>query len=239
MTKFISVMWSENITQPEGQILNTAVERVFKHLYLRHPAALFDPPIRTRVFGNWVIPAQMPDKPYWGTQWYIDSSLDKQLQRVIAPIFLEIVRQEPWQHADPHLDLALLEQELTDYTAPLARLHPDHYSLGSSLPGTAAVMSVFRVRTLSDAPLRDMALTRLVQHHLGHVLAVPAFERREFAVRRGLEMHCTDRCVMRHAETVEELAALAREEAEMAWPFCQACTRDLHSVIVRHLGVWN
>jgi len=234
MTKFISVTWSEGVREPESQVLTGTIERTLKWLYLRRPTALTDPPIRVRVFGNWVIPALVPDRPYWGTQWYIDTSFDGEVQRVIAPVFLELVRLEPWQRVDPHFDLALLDQDLTDFPSPLARLRREHYTLGSSFPGTTAVMSVNRLRRLVDGQMQTLALARLTNHHLGHVLGVPGFTRQEQVARLGLELHCTNPCVMRHAATVEELAECAREESEMGWPFCELCTCELHSIVARY-----
>ena len=96
-----------------------------------------------------------------------------------------------------------------------------------------------RLRRLESNDVKRAALTRLVQHHLGHLLAVPPFGDREHVQRRGLEMHCTNRCVMRHAETVEQLVALAQEEASSSWPFCPRCTAGLHSAIVLRAGNWN
>ncbi len=234
MTKFISLTWSEGVRESESQVLTGTIERTLKWLYLRRPTALTDPPIRVRVFGNWVIPALVPDRPYWGTQWYIDTSFDGEVQRVIAPVFLELVRLEPWQRVDPHFDLALLDQDLTDFPSPLARLRREHYTLGSSFPGTTAVMSVNRLRRLAGGQMQTLALARLTQHHLGHILGVPGFTRQEQVARLGLELHCTNPCVMRHAATVEELAERAREESEMGWPFCELCTRELHSVVARY-----
>lgn len=239
MPKSISLTWSEGVTEAESELLIQTIEQVLKWLYLRHPQALLDPPFRVTAYGNWFIPALIPDKPYWGTQWYIDSSYDAQLDRVIAPTFLELLRHEPWQRQDPHLDLALLDHDLTDFPAPLARLRPDRYSLGTSFPGAMAVMSCYRVRRLADEQTRELAMARLVRHNLGHVLGVPQFTRRQHVQRLGLESHCTRRCVMRHAATVKELARLALEEGEMGWPFCEQCTQDLHSVIVRHSHVWS
>lgn len=237
--KFISLTWSEGIREEESDTLERTIEQVLQRMYLYHPRALEEAPIQVRSFGNWVIPALVPDASYWGTQWYIESSYDDELQRIIAPTFLELVRQEPWQKMDPHFDLALVEQDLTDFPAPLARLRRDHYVLGASYPGTTAVMSVYRVRRLSDERVRHSALARLVRHHLGHVLGVPQFGRKEKVQRRGVEMHCTNPCVMRHAGTVDELATLAMEELEMGWPFCDLCTRDLHSVVLRQMWSWS
>ena len=239
MSRSISVTWSGGITDVESETLTGTIEQLLKWLYLRHPQALTDPPLQVLAFGNWVIPALVPDKPYWGTQWYIDASYDAQLGRVIAPKFLELVRHEPWQRQNPHLDLALLDQDLTDFPAPLARLRPDRYSLCTSFPGSMAVMSVHRVRRLADEQTRALAIARLVRHNLGHVLGVPRLTRTDHVKRLGLESHCTDTCVMRHAATVEELARFSVEEAEMGWPFCPLCVRDLHTVLVRYNHAWS
>lgn len=239
MPKFISIMWSEGVSEEEARILLGAVEQVLKWLYLRQPANLFDPAIRVRAFGTWVIPALVPDKPYWGTQWYVEQSYDEEVRRVIAPVFLELVRREPWQRAEPHFDLALVDEDLTDFPAPLARLQPDHYCLGSSFPGTAAVFSLYRLRLLADERTRQLALARLTRHHLGHVLGIPQFTRQGQTKRLGLELHCVNPCVMRHAATVEELARLALEEAEMGWAFCPQCTSELHSVVAQYTYQWS
>jgi len=239
MSKDISVTWSEGVTEPEHTTLLETTTQVLRWLYMRHPACLENPPIQVKPFGNWAIPALVPDKPYWGAQWYVDASYDQELRYVIAPEFLELVRQEPWQRAEPHFDLALLDTPLTDFPAPLARLQRSHYCLGTSFPGMAAVMSVERLRTIESDELRALALARLVRHNLGHVFSVPPLTRTENVQRYGLELHCTNRCVMRHAQDVEELVVMTKEEHEMGWPFCPQCTRELHSVVIRYAQNWN
>jgi hypothetical protein len=236
---FLSMTWSEGVTEGESKVAIDAVRQVLHWLYLRYPEALIEPPIQIRPLGNWIIPALVPDMPYWGTQWYIDTSFDDDLQRVIAPIFLELVRREPWQREEPHLDLALLDQDLTDFPAPLARLRPDRYTLGTSLPGTGAVLSVYRLRRISDPTARELSLARLVRHHLGHVLGVPSLTRRQATARLGVELHCANPCVMRHAHSIEELVELALEEAERGWSFCPLCTQELHSIVVQHSYEWS
>ncbi|MCD6518386.1 MAG: hypothetical protein J7M05_00475 [Anaerolineae bacterium] len=240
MPKFISVTWSEGVTSQESDILVQTISQMLKGLFLRYPSALWDPPLQVRVFGNWVIPAlAAARKPYWGAQWYVEASYNRELGRVIAPTFLELVRREPWQQAEPHLDIILLDQDLTDFPTPLARLRPEHYTLGTSLPGSMAVMSVYRLRQIQGEKMRELALARLVRHHLGHILGVPLFTRKDEISRLGLETHCTNRCTMRHAHTVEELVEYAREETEMGWPFCEHCTRDLVSILVRLSHSWS
>lgn len=240
MPKWISVTWSEEVTDSESQTLTRTIAQTLTRLYLHNPVALADPPIQVRTFGNWVIPALGRDHPYWGAQWYIDASYDENVQRVIAPVFLELVRQEPWQRADPHFDLALLAQDLTDFPTPLARLRPERYTLGASFPGTAAVMSVYRLRAIAGDEPQRLALARLVRHHMGHVLGAPSLTRKEQVRRLGLEMHCTSPvCAMRHASTVDECVEMAYEEAQSGWPFCDLCTSDLHSTITRYALVWS
>jgi len=238
-SRFISIAWSEGVTDEESAILTATVEQTLRWLYMRMPAAFERPPIKVRVFGNWVIPALEPDSPYWGTQWYIDASYDREVSRVIGPEYLELVRREPWQRMEPHFDLALIDQDLTDFPSPLARIRREHYALGTSFPGSMAVMSVRRLRALKDERMRHLALARLVRHHLGHVLGAPSYSREGEVTRLGLELHCTNPCVMRHAATAEDLARLSLEEAELGWPYCAQCTQDLYSVVVRHAYNWN
>lgn len=234
MPKFVSVTWSEGVTDQESGLMLAAIDQTLRWLFLRTPGALEEPPIQVRAYGNWVIPALLPDRPYWGTQWYIDASYDREVGRIIGPDFLELVRREPWQRLDPHYDLALVDHDLTDFPSPLARIRREHYTLGTSFPGTTAVMSVHRLRRLGDERVRNLALARLVRHHLGHVLAVPSFARREDTTRLGLELHCTHTCVMRSAATVDELAQMSLQEAELGWPFCPECTADLYEVVARY-----
>jgi hypothetical protein len=239
MSKSISVTWSAGISEQESDILTRTVEQVLKHLYLRDPMALIDPPLYVRVYGNWIIPALVPSQSYWGCQWYVDSAYDDDLRRVIAPTYLQLMEHEPWQRMDPHFDLALLDQDLTDFPAAAARLVPERYTLGASFPGSVAVMSVYRLRALADEAVRNLALERLVRHHLGHALGIPGFGRHADVTRLGLETHCTGPCVMRHAGTVEELVALAMQEAESGWAYCPACTSDLRTEAVRQSRPWN
>jgi hypothetical protein len=239
MVKFISVTWSEGINEWEQTVLANTLEHVIRWLNLRHLPALKDPPLRIRLFGNWMIPSLAPDHPYWGTQWYINRSYDQDLEQVITPVYLELVRQEPWQKVDPHYDIALVEHDLTDFPAPLARLRPEHYALSASFPGTSAILSTRRIHLLEDENMRQVALSRLACHCLGHALGAVDFSRKGDVARLGLELHCTNRCVMRHAASVDELVTLSLEEQEYGWTFCSTCTRALFSIMTHESYVWN
>ena len=233
-SSLISMVWSEGVTEREAGLLEATVAQTLMWLYLRHPECLIERPIHAHALGEWAAAMLGPDHAFARTQSYADSSYDVQLQRVIAPIYLELVRRRPSSQRLHHLELALLHHDLTDFPTPLARLRPDHRSLGSSFPGESAVMSLSQLDAIEDVWTRDLALTRLVRHHLGHLLGAPHLGRKDHVERLGLELHCTNTCVMRHAPDVETLIALAREERRLGWSFCPDCTCDLHSLIARH-----
>ncbi len=240
MDRFISITWSEGINEDESAILIQEVSRIIKWLYFQLPTALNTPPTQIRVFGDWAISGLEPGSPYWGTQWYIDSSFNEDLQQVIAPLFLELMRQEPWQIETPHWDLALIDHDLTDYptAGPITKETP-HYALGSSLPGSIAVMSVRRVRAIPDARLRQLALQRLVRHNLGHIMGAVSYKRDYRSVKHGLETHCVNRCAMRHASSVEELIEYAIEENNLPYLFCEQCAQELRSNLLFHVKNWS
>ncbi|NLV73551.1 MAG: hypothetical protein GXY52_02530 [Chloroflexi bacterium] len=229
MLKFISVFWIDAVSEAEYTAATQAMEQMIMHLTLRTPSALEHPPLRLRLYGNWFIPALMPHAPYWGIQWYVDQTYQAELDRVIAPDLLELIRKEPWQEASPHYDLVMIDLPLTDMPAPLARLRSDYATLSNSLHGLAAVISVNEVRKLHSLE-QEAGIRRLARHALGHMLGAIDLARQEQVERRGTEMHCTNRCVMRHAADAAELAELAQDEAALEWDFCPLCTRSLDSL---------
>lgn len=238
MTTFISLTWSESVSEADSQVLVQTVNQVLQWLLLRYPGEPGHTPLDIRIFGPWVIPGLMPNQPYWGTQWYIDRAIDAESETVIAPLFLELVRHEPWQQSGPHYDLALLAEPMTAYHPRLVPAEIRGRCLSASIPGVVAVLSTAPLRDL-PSPLAEQALARLVRHSLGHALEIPAPHRTETVERQGAERHCTNRCVMRHAESITALVALTRDEERMGWRYCPACTADLHSVMVKHGREWN
>ena len=234
MTKFISMMWTEGVEDEEAWVAVQTVYGIIQDLYRSYwPQGLIQPPVTLKVFGNWVIPSVAEGSPYWGTQWYVDTSYDPELDQVIGPVFLTLVQQEPWQQSDPHFDIALIDQDLTDLPSPAAHLKPGYFALGTSLPGIASVVSVHRVRQIANKELRRQVLRRLVMHHLGHSLGIPRPQRTVHVEQTGLEWHCTSICVMRHADNVTRQIAYALEEANAGITFCVRCTQDLLSTIIQ------
>lgn len=235
--KSVSIMWAEGVTGTEARTVVSTVRDLLKVIYdvcLRAGVTLS--PTAIRPFGTWVIPSIPVGNPYWGTRWYIDSAFDSGRGKVVGPHFLELVKREPWQLANPHFDVAILDRDLTaDRESPPPGA--DDYVLASVMPGTATVISVHRLREVPDLRVRLAALRRLVVHNFGHVLEVPASTRSEDVEESGGERHCTRVCVMRHAPSVEQLLRLVEEEKAAAAPFCRECRRDLlRSILQQRMG---
>ncbi|MCD6291135.1 MAG: hypothetical protein J7M34_11580 [Anaerolineae bacterium] len=222
--KPIAIMWSEGVAEEEAVQAVFTVHQIVGALFRVERRNQFSPLVpAVRPFGTWVIPSVPRGAAYWGTQWYVERSLDPELNRVRGPDFLRLVQLEPWQIHDPHFDLALLDYEIIADPDDA----PEETTLGLTLPGVAAVISVAPLREIPDREDRLLALRRLVAHHLGHLVRVPRPGRTEHVDLSGPEPHCTAVCAMRHANDVYELLRYAREEREAGVTYCRACARDL------------
>jgi predicted Zn-dependent protease len=234
--KSVSIMWAEGVTEDEARTVVGTVRDLLKAVYdVCLKAGVLLAPTAIRPFGTWVIPSLPPGDPYSGTHWYIDTAYDRALGQVVGPKFLDLVRNEPWQRANPHYDVAVLDRDLADPERQAAMERA--YVLASVLPGTATVISVRRLRELSEESTRLRALRRLVVHNFGHVLDVPAPSREAAVAVVGGERHCTNLCVMRHAGSVGELVRACEEEDAAGILLCPECRNDvLRSVLKQRLS---
>jgi predicted Zn-dependent protease len=226
--KSISIMWAEGVTEAEAATVVNTVKQVVQVMYdLCFKAGVGLSPTAIRPFGTWVMPSIPAGDPYSGTHWYIQTAYDQARDQVLAPRFLELVKQEPWQIANPHFDVAVLDLDLTEGSGSV---------LGSVLPGTATVISVHRLRAIQPQEQRLRALRRLVVHNFGHVLEIPR-DGRLGVVVAGHERHCTNVCAMRDAAGVEERVAVAAAVAASGQLLCDECRQDLmRSVLVQRLS---
>lgn len=231
--KPVSIMWTQGVDTAEAQLVITAVRDFLRRVYtIGHAAGLVVPPTTIRPFGTWYIPSQAEGTPYWGTHWYIDNSFDPTRQQVIGTRFLELVREEPWQKSNPHWDVAVIDRDLVEQARPDVDAERPAFSLGTSVPELATVLSVYRLRGLVRADQRERALRRLVLHQFGQVLGLPSRSRRTNLETVGERRFCTNRCVMRRAETVEELVLAAEQEHGVPVLLCQQCQRDVVTLLV-------
>src|SRR5439155_22083455 len=150
----------------------------------------------------WYRPSVPEGSPYWGTTWYVDSSYDALRKQVVGRRFLDLVREEPWQKESPHWDVALIDRDLVDAPPTVVGESRGDFVLGTSIPELAAVLSVYRLRGLVRSELRELALRRLVIHHFGQILGLPAASRHDDVEESEGRRFCTGTCVMRRAATV-------------------------------------
>lgn len=224
--KPVNIMWSAGVDDREAEVAVATVREVLDGIYLTCRGLGFLPfPTRVHIYGTWIVPAIRRGNPYWGTGWYVESSLSPRANCVIAPRFLEAIREEPWQRSSPHYDLALLHCDL------IAEEGGD-FLLGATLEGIGTVVSVLRLRFILDEDRRFLGLRRLVAHHLGHILGVPLPIRKDEVERSYGERHCTNACAMRHASRVEDLVRLAFEEQRAGVRFCRRCQRELANALI-------
>src|SRR5581483_738678 len=229
--KSVSIMWAEGVTEAEARTVVATVRDLLKSIYdVCMKAGVLLGPTAIRPFGTWVLPSMPPGDPYSGTHWYVDTAYDRGLGQVVGPRFLELVRNEPWQRANPHFDLAVLDRDLAD--PPRQGAAETQFVLSSALPGTAAVISVHRLRDIPDQGRRLRVLRRLVVHNFGHILEVPA-ERASAVETTGGDRHCTNLCVMRRADSVESLLTAVDEEDAADVRLCPDCRDDVVRSILR------
>jgi hypothetical protein len=230
VTKFLSIMWGEEVRGIEAGVAVRIIQELLLDLYRRHwPLGLILPPVDVRAFGSWVLQGVPEGSPYWSAQWYVEQSYDPSVDKLVGSRFLSLVRSEPWQQSDPHYDLAFVAEDLiaSDEAPPNVS---DSAVLGVALPGLAAVVSLHQLRAVLGARDWQLALRRLVLHYFGHVLGLPG------GLHAGgdTRSHCANVCVMRNARDVEELLRQAEEEEDAGVTFCEDCAQRLKSIVVGH-----
>lgn len=237
--KPISVQWTEEVTLPEARaVLEGVVKAAENMLVVAARAGIGLHKAQIRPFGTWYIPGLAAGTPYWSTLWYVGQSLDAASGRIVGPRFIDTIRQEPWQRAGAHYDVAIVHYDLLDAPESMLSEGGAGYVLSSTARNLAAVISVNRLRRIGDDATFRRALTRLTVHSFGHVLEAPAPDRTRATLQSYGDRHCTNRCVMRHPESLGELLEFARAEADAQALFCDLCASDILDHAIRnHFGV--
>ncbi len=230
MTRFISMMWDEDVRDIEAGVAVHVVQELLLDLYRRHwPMGLISPPVGLRAFGTWVLQDAPEGSPYWSAQWYIEQSYEPSVDKIVASRFLSLIEAEPWQQSDPHYDLALVAHDLIASEGELSNA-PDSFVLGAAVPGMAAVISIHRLRRILGIHEWQLAIRRLVLHFFGHLIGLPAGR----YAGSGAPYHCPNLCVMRYAQDTQELVRLAMEEEHAGITFCEQCSEYLKGIVIGH-----
>jgi hypothetical protein len=230
VTRFVSVMWSEDVRHVEAGMAVQIIQELISTLYRQHwPLGIISPPVGLRAFGTWVLRDAPEGSPYWGTQWYIEQSYEPSVDKIVGSRFLSLVEAEPWQRAGRHYDMALVAKDIIASDEVLA-VDPNGSVLGATLPGLAAVISMHQLRAILGAHEWQLALRRLVLHFLGHVIGLPSGPYAE----SGAPYHCDNVCVMRDARDATELLRLAEQEETAGVTFCDRCSERLKCIVIGH-----
>jgi len=181
-----------------------------------------------RPFGNWILQDTTGEEPYTSFRWYWQSSLDASRGQVSGPQLVNIIRQEPWQQAEPHFDVAILHLDLCD-AAPEAR-GAYRSVFAYAQPDLAAIISTHHLTSIASEELRLRCLRRLVIHNFGHVIGLPDGPRHPSSERGG---RCTPPCIMHEAYSQEELLEVVSRQEGEGLEFCALCKADLQGIVFR------
>ncbi len=221
---FVSLTWTAGISEVEARILAQtiagAVARVGERIGLWFQSQAL-PDIRP--FGDWIIPAMPHGSAYSSLDWYLGRCRTPDGEHLDGPAYLRLVQVEPWQSATPHLDVALVSQDMIDADGESV--------LNVAVPRLAAVASLHHLRGLDSQAAQDLALRHLVAHVFGRVVGIP------LTPRAGDGPYCTNQCAMRPCTQLKELLEYSAE-GDPSHPYCQACERDLATALVgSYLGL--
>ena len=219
--KNISVSWASGVENEEAvHCLAAVVGVITSFYYSRWPWGLIAPIVGLRPFGNWVIPALPEGHPYSSFDWYVDAAFDQSWQALDAERFLDLVVQEPWQHAEHHYDFSLVHVPVrrgdsTDHLAMAARL------------GTAAVISADWARFYDTVQAQRLTLRRMAYQGIGLAF--------------GLRPHVDQAvpCAMRLARDHGAFLDHTVEEHRAGTVYCDEHQRDLLSILLSGRGPLN
>ena len=235
--KSVSVQWTRDVSLNEARTALEGIAGAFEaaiRIAADHGFDLGRPEMRP--FGTWHIPGVQMGSPYWSTRWYVTESLDQTTGKIRGERFIDVIRGEPWQKMGAHYDVALIHFDLEADQEKMAAVDGSSFALSTTEANLAAVISVLRLRELSDDKEFDLALRRLAAHSVGHIIEAASPGRPTVQDSFG-EPHCTNVCIMRHAATVLEVMEFAREEDEADVLFCEECASDILSHGLRnHFG---
>lgn len=236
--KPITVLWSDGVSEAEAKVSIGAMRDFLR--FLQDVAQEQDfglAPIVLRPYGNWILKGTTGEEAYHSFRWYWESSLDEHTGQVSAATFIEIVRFEPWQQVDPHLDLALLHTELRNDIADTSGSFPS--VLAYTVPDLVAVISLRHLAQIADSDLRLKCLRSLVMHNFGLLVGLPSGlkctkERRSdptVVTGKTRTKPCAMPCIMYEAQSIDELMAVATAGEDDSPILCQLCHEVVRSIV--------
>lgn len=230
----LSVTWTPGVAPEEAQIMITTIQDTMALLRRSlGPPGQFDPLPALRVFGAWMIPAVPHGAAYWGIEWYVQQSLDAARESLVGSRYLTAISMEPWQHQDPHFDIALTDMPLVDDS-----LEGQPAVLGVSRSGLAAVVSAHLLGQFEKSQERRLALRHTVAHYFGRMAGIPSQRGRSDVVTHHDSLLCANTCAMRPTHSADEALEMGQEESKAKVIYCEPCRLDLLTLLTGfHYGL--
>ncbi len=236
--KPITILWSDGVSEAEAKECIGAMRDILR--FLQKVAVEQDiglAPIMLRPYGNWALQNSTANEAYHSFRWYWESSLDQRSGQVSAATLIDIVRYEPWQHADPHLDLVLLHTELHDDTENQDGDFPSVFACTE--PDLVTIISLRHLSQIADANLRLKCLRNLVMHNFGHLVGLPnglpsgsrAQTGESASAKRASAHPCVAPCIMVETQSIDELMTVAAAAEEAGIYLCKTCHEVTRSLV--------
>ena len=231
MKSFISLTWTEDVSDREAKVLIHTVAETLIRIGERVGPWLESSALPSvRPFGDWVI-LQMPrGSAYSSVDWYLDRCHTSDGKRIDGPAYLRLVELEPWQSSTPHFDVALVAKDLADAEG--------RSELNMALPGLAAVASMHHVRRLGSQEAQILGLRHLVAHSLGRAAGIPSPTRSGGVTAYDEDLYCANLCAMRPCSHLGHLLEYGIEGVNQPGLYCETCERELEAIFVgSHFGL--
>ena len=236
--KPITILWSDGVSEAEAKESIGAMRDFLRYLQdVAHEQDIGLAPIVLRPYGNWILKGTAGEEAYQSFRWYWESSLDQHTGQVSIATFIEIVRYEPWQYVDPHLDLALLHTDLRNDVTETSGEFPSVFAYTE--PDLVAVISIRHLAQIADNDLRLRCLRSLVMHNFGLLVGlptgIPCEDQREAkqtdAPAATPARPCAMPCIMYVARSIDELMAAAAAREDDSPLLCQLCQETVRSIV--------
>jgi predicted Zn-dependent protease len=174
---------------------------------------------------NWLSNNTLLD--YQSVDWYIGYALDKSRNQLHCGKLMEALVTEPWQEAEPHLDVLVLKSDLYD-----TGKNAVSWCFGYGIEGYMAISSVNRFQKWlpNDLALQVECFKTIVMHEVGHMLGLPNSNRRD--IEDNLGWHCiNNNCIMRQGLNIQAWIRITEDRLRSDTPLCPHCQQDLRNYV--------
>lgn len=212
----VNVMCEEGVTERQMRAVLSGLNELLC-------LAAVDRQIEVRNFGVWRQPGWLAGntlRPYQSVDWYVDYGLfhSNRRNQVRAHAVIDALVSEPWQQAEKHYDVVVLQSDLYDQNCS--------FVIGLALAGLGTVLSVNRFLQLEE-DLQMECIKTETMHEVGHVFGLIP-DSRIGNVEYSLGRHCTNECIMRQGLMVPgDWIRITRDRLVYQEPLCPQCLHDL------------